>query len=125
MMRTIFALVVPTGIPSELTITDPDLQNALKERMEQDKKRRAAEAAEHLVGLVTEMNNRKAATVREIRRLKRLIDAMTTELDELDAALAVGNQTGDFVPLLVKLHPEVKYDKEYAEYLEAQKAKKA
>ena len=84
-------------------ITNPDMAEAMKEA----KKRRGEKALESTVEVLEQaLEIREQAILgarRSIRSYRKAIEAEKARMDNIDRALAYGNETSNFVPLMLAL----------------------
>lgn len=90
------------GLASELAeygSFSPDIQEALKQEMEEEKKKAAQTAAKEIIKLVKTADNRIEQNVLNIRRLRKKEKELKKEMEAISDAKAIGMKSSNFVPL--------------------------
>jgi hypothetical protein len=77
------------------------LKPAVQAAIEARNRKQAEQAAEELISLIEKVDAAKSASRKQIRRLRAQIKSQTQNLDKIDRAFQYGQETGNFLPILI------------------------
>lgn len=89
-------------MPEDSALTGK-LAGPIKAAMEARQRKVTEEAAEELITLLDRLADAKTQRKRKIKALRSQMKEQTNALDRMDREFAYGNETGNFLPLLISI----------------------